>query len=349
MISFTKGDLLASGAYALVNTVNTVGVMGKGIALRFRETFPHNFELYAQACRNHELAPGKLLVVEDSHPQLGNHLIINFPTKTHWRKPSQYQYIDSGLQELVKVITDKAITSIAIPPLGCGNGGLDWKLVKPMIVSALSSLNNVDIHIYEPGNEAASILAQPVRTRGVRLTDARAMLLYAMFCYEMFDERSSLFVANKICYLYQIIGEESFQKLDFKPYFYGPYSVGVSHMLKDINGKYIHGLEEMNKKPFESIELDYGFKEEISQYVHSNLTHVQRTRIKTLLSIICGYESAYALEILCTVAYIRKTHPMIGIEDTIKEIESWSERKKDLFKKNHIISAYNHLSPFLEQ
>lgn len=158
MIKYTKGDLLSSGAKALVNTVNTVGVMGKGIALHFKEMFPHNFDVYAAACKRKELSPGRMLVVIDSNLTMGERLIINFPTKVHWRHPSRYEYIEEGLKDLVRVIVEYHVTSIAIPPLGCGNGGLQWPIVKDMIEHALAGLDNVEITVYEPSSEVAVIL-----------------------------------------------------------------------------------------------------------------------------------------------------------------------------------------------
>jgi len=125
MIHYKTGNLLDSEAEALVNTVNTVGVMGKGIALQFKNLFPKNFKLYSNACKNKELRVGKLLVTEEESLLTGKKVIINFPTKTNWRLPSEYQYIEDGLVELVKVIRERNLKSIAIPPLGSGNGGLD--------------------------------------------------------------------------------------------------------------------------------------------------------------------------------------------------------------------------------
>jgi O-acetyl-ADP-ribose deacetylase (regulator of RNase III) len=124
MIKFQSGDILDSQCYALVNTVNTVGIMGKGIALQFKHEFPHNFTVYRNAFVKRELKIGQLLSVEDNSPRLGERLVINFPTKTHWRLPSEYSYVEQGLKCLAILITEKAITSIAIPALGCGNGGL---------------------------------------------------------------------------------------------------------------------------------------------------------------------------------------------------------------------------------
>lgn len=347
MIEFTKGDLLTSSAYALVNTVNTVGVMGKGIALHFKEVFPYNFSVYAEACKRGEMKPGKMLVVKDSNLDLGERLIINFPTKVHWRNPSEYEYIESGLDDLVRVIRDYGVNSIAIPPLGCGNGGLDWTVVKGMIEQALAPLEGVDIHVYEPSAEVSAILAKQSRNAQAHLTPARAMLLYALFCYEVHDERCSLFVANKLSYFYQMLGEKEFAKMSFVAHYYGPYSVGVGHMLNSVNGKYIHGLEQMDRKPFEALMLDYDRKAEVSEYVHTHLSETQIGHIKQLLKLIDGYESAYALEVLATVAFVRKKHPGISLEETIGQIASWSSRKKTLFKREHIATAYVHLNAWL--
>lgn len=148
MIIYTKGDLFSSNAQALVNTVNTVGVMGKGLALQFKEKFPYNFSAYRNVCQRGKLTPGKMLVVRDFNRFLGERLIINFPTKVHWRNPSKYEYIESGLKDLVRVIQEYRISSLAIPPLGCGLGGLDWNIVKGMIENALEPLTDVNITIY---------------------------------------------------------------------------------------------------------------------------------------------------------------------------------------------------------
>jgi len=149
MITFLSGNLLQSNAYALVNTVNTVGVMGKGIALQFKNEFPHNYTIYRNACLKHELKVGSLLTVKDTSLLLGERLIINFPTKTHWRLPSEFSYIEQGLNALVLFITNEKIATIALPALGCGNGGLDWPTVKQMICLHLEPLDAV-IEVYEP-------------------------------------------------------------------------------------------------------------------------------------------------------------------------------------------------------
>lgn len=149
MIRFTRGNLLEADADALVNTVNEVGVMGKGIALMFRDAFPHNTEAYERAAKAHEVTVGTMLVT--SNPVIGGpRWIINFPTKKHWRQRSQLEWIRDGLKDLARVIEERAITSIALPPLGCGNGGLDWSAVRREIIGALGELEHVDVAVYEP-------------------------------------------------------------------------------------------------------------------------------------------------------------------------------------------------------
>jgi len=140
---------LEDSAEALVNTVNCVGVMGKGIALAFRKAFPDNYALYRAACIAGEIQIGKLWVVSDFNLIYGQKVIINLPSKKHWRDPSQYAYVEAGLSALTAYLKANHLQSIALPAPGCGNGGLDWKNVRPMIEAYLSELE-MDIRVYEP-------------------------------------------------------------------------------------------------------------------------------------------------------------------------------------------------------
>ncbi|MGF7078817.1 macro domain-containing protein [Mucilaginibacter sp. UYCu711] len=149
MIRYTTGNIMDSSAEALVNTVNTVGVMGKGIALQFKQAYPHNFEVYKQACLNGQLKTGQVLAVKDSELLMGERLIINLPTKQHWKMPSRYEFVESGLFALFYFLRDNPVKSLAMPALGCGNGGLDWNRVKPLIEQHLSGLE-LSIWVYEP-------------------------------------------------------------------------------------------------------------------------------------------------------------------------------------------------------
>lgn len=344
-MKFIKGNMLESDAQALVNTVNTVGVMGKGIALQFKEAFPHNYKEYVAACKRKELEPGKLLVIKE-HTLHGEKIMINFPTKTEWYLKSKYEYIEKGLEALVDVIKEYNIISIAIPPLGCGNGGLKWDKVKPMMEKYLSPVNDIDIQIFEPNAAVKEILKQQEVKKEIKLTPARAMLLYSMFYYETLGENSSLFVANKLAYFLQRLGETSLSKLKFEASLYGPYSVGVQHMLHNVNGKYIKGLEQMKAKAFEPLEMQYDKAKEISDYVKKELVPDQRIRLKNLLALIDGFQSALSLEILATVDFVKEKNKVTSQEEIVSAIHTWSERKKNLFQEKYIKIAIDHLNDY---
>jgi len=149
VIEYTKGNLLDAEVEALVNTVNTVGVMGKGIALMFKQRFPKNMSEYAVACKKRRVVTGRMFVTETSE-LVGPKWIVNFPTKEHWRAKSKMEWIIEGLVDLHKFIVSNKVKSIAIPALGAGNGGLKWGDVKPHIEAALSNLNDVEIIVFEP-------------------------------------------------------------------------------------------------------------------------------------------------------------------------------------------------------
>jgi O-acetyl-ADP-ribose deacetylase (regulator of RNase III) len=149
MIEYRTGDLLHSDVEALVNTVNCVGVMGRGLALQFKNAWPENFRAYAAACRRGDVQPGRMLVFATGRLANPNY-IINFPTKRHWRDNSRVEDIDAGLSALVDAIRTRCIRSIAVPPLGCGLGGLDWRDVRPRIETVLSTLEDVRVTVFEP-------------------------------------------------------------------------------------------------------------------------------------------------------------------------------------------------------
>ena len=149
MIKYVQGNLLEAETEALVNAVNTVGVMGKGIARIFKEAFPENCRQYEAACKRHEISVGYMFVVEQCE-LLGPKWIVNFPTKQHWRQPSKLEWIVDGLVDLRKTIVQNRIRSIAVPALGCGNGGLDWCDARSAIDQALCELNDVNVLVFGP-------------------------------------------------------------------------------------------------------------------------------------------------------------------------------------------------------
>ncbi len=332
MIHYKIGNLLDSEAMALVNTVNTVGVMGKGIALQFKNMFPNNFRVYAEACKNKELVVGKLLVTEDETMLLGKKMIVNFPTKTHWRLPSEYEYIEEGLSELVKIIKEKNIESIAIPPLRAGNGGLYWNRVKNILEQRLAGLS-CDIYIYEPG----IAIQEALKKERVKLTPARAMLLSVLYESVRNGEFVSEFSAEKIAYFLQRFGAADSFKLEFKPNFYGPYSGKVKHVLYYLNGSYVMGYSSKDKKPFEELGLVYGGDEEVNSFLSKEENQIHQQTVLKTKNFLSGFYSPYGLELLSTIDFIITEKKVTAQESIIKEVENWSDRKKTMFTNTEFI------------
>jgi len=343
MIRYTTGNLLEAETEALVNTVNTVGVMGKGIALQFAERFKTNLRIYKEACKSGTLHVGQLLVVTDADIH-GERLIINFPTKKDWKHRSSYAYIESGLVELAKQIKERDIKSIAVPPLGCGNGGLQWSKVKPMIEAHLGALD-VDVVVYEPSAAIKQVL-QKENKREAKLTPGRAMLLHALFNFERLGEPSSLFVANKLAFFLKLLGEQQMQRLVFKPHTFGPYSVGVQHALYDLNGVYLKGLEQNEALAFEELDLNYAKRDEVEHYIGRTLNAEQHQRLERLTDLVSGFRSTYALELLSSVAFILHEEPSLQVTGIRERMKAWSKRKEELADEQNVRVAYEHLAAY---
>ena len=342
MIHFVKGNLLTARAEALVNTVNTNGVMGKGIALQFKERFPLNYKLYADACKKGNVQIGKMFVTRENSLE-GLKIIVNFPTKKEWYKGSQYNYVEDGLKDLVKVIYANKIRSIALPPLGCGNGGLNWGKVQLMINEYLKEVSS-EVFVYEPNENVKEILQSEGNQKVVKLTPSRAMLLYALAKYEERGENPNVFAANKIAYFLQASGEPL--KLQFVPYVYGPYSPSVEKVLYVLNGKYLTGLEQMSAKPFETLQLKYENFKEVYDFVTNKLSKPQKERLAWVLKLIEGFESTLALEILASVHYLLAGNKGITITQLVDRIQSWNNRKRNAIKEEFIQIALRHLQEY---
>ena len=331
MIFYKTGNILESEAEALVNTVNTQGVMGKGIALQFKNVFPHNYKIYKEACKKGVFDIGNLLIVEDNGLISGKKTIINFPTKISWRNPSEYIYIEKGLEKLIQEIEDKNIKSIAIPPLGSGNGGLNWEVVKKMIEDKLYNFP-VEVYIYEPNSQ----IQDKLKEERVQLTDARAMLLFMLYKLVANGEFVSEFSSEKICYFLQRFGAKEYFKLDFKPNFYGPYSGKVKYVINYLNGSYIMGYSAMDKKPFETLDIVPDGFEKVQSYISSKSELVQI--VKKTESFLEGYYSEFALELLSTVDYISLYKNSFDVTTIKNELESWSDRKRTLFSNDKFLN-----------
>lgn len=329
MIQFKIGNLLESNAHALVNTVNTVGVMGKGIALQFKNQFPNNYKEYVKACKDGTIAIGKLLVFEEDTLLNGSKLIVNFPTKTTWRKPSEYSFIEMGLKDLVKIIEKYKIKSIAIPPLGAGNGGLDWNIIKELLQQYLEGLD-CDIYIYEPNNAIREVL----KKERVPLTPARAMLLSVLFELVKNGEFISEFSAEKVAYFLQRFGAKDVFNLEFKKNFYGPYSGKVKHVLYYLNGSYITGYSSKDRKPFENLGLVFEAEVDVNEYLNQPENSSYLNIVVKTKSFLNGFYSNFGLELLSTVDFIKETENLVDSSSIKNKIENWSDRKRTLFASN---------------
>lgn len=338
MITYKQGNILDAPAEALVNTVNTVGVMGKGIALQFKNTFPENYKAYLDAVKEKKIQTGKVQVVH-VHDVKGVKYVINFPTKAHWRYPSRINWIQTGLQDLRQQILAHDIKSIAIPPLGCGNGGLNWDEVRPIIETSLKDLP-VEVMIYEPSEAIREALKKEERPKAAHLTPVRAMLLQLLYQYRSLGEFASEFAAEKLSYFLQRFGETQ-MKLEFVKGTYGPYSGKVRHVLYAMNGFYLKGYEQKDAGPFEPLELVPTKKKSVADYLSANTSTSEKERLKKVASLIEGFESVYGLELLATVDFLiveKKTKDEEALHKLL-----WSQRKADLFSKEHIQLAVNQL------
>ena len=338
---FLQGNLLESPAAALVNTVNTVGVMGKGIALQFKEAYPETYRRYREACQRQEVEVGKMFIVQD-HDLHGPRTIVNFPTKRHWRGKSQLGWIEEGLADLRRYLEENRPDSIAVPPLGCGNGGLKWAVVRPLIEKALSGLATT-VYIYEPNEAIKEQLRAGREGASVALNPARAMLLEAMHRYEDDFEPVSLFVANKLVYFLKKLGGPFDERVRFSRSFYGPYAAAVNHVVYRMNGSFLNGLEQNSAAPFEPLLLAQEKYPEVRRYLDRELSPRHHAVLEQLEKLLDGYKSAYSLEILATVAFIQDQHPEYTESDIVREARAWSPRKARLLKSEYVQLAMERL------
>jgi O-acetyl-ADP-ribose deacetylase (regulator of RNase III) len=336
MFEYKSGNILAEDTEALVNTVNCVGVMGRGIALQFKKAFPENFKAYARACKEEKVTPGKMFVFETG--QLVNpRLIINFPTKRHWRAHSRIEDIENGLKALKCTIQEYKIRSIAIPPLGCGLGGLDWYEVKTLIEAILKPLDNVQIILYEPHSE----IAQEKTVQGLhtpKMTPGRAVLveLVNRYLQGLLDPFITLLEIHKLMYFMQESGE--FLKLRYTKAPYGPYAENLRHVLNLIEGHLITGYADGGDQPDKPISLMPNAIEKATTFLQDYPeTYTRFDRVTTLVE---GFESPFGLELLSTVHWIVKNESVSSVSDVIDRTYAWNRRKQQ-FTQRQIGLAVN--------
>jgi O-acetyl-ADP-ribose deacetylase (regulator of RNase III) len=338
MIEKGKGNLLLAEVDALVNTVNTVGVMGKGLALQFKKAFPDAFATYEQACARGEISIGQMHVV----PRAGSpRFLINFPTKQHWRNPSKLEYVESGLRALVELVRKLELRSIAIPPLGCGNGGLEWGDVRPMIERAFAALPEVRVVLFEPaGAPPASEILD--RREKPEMTTMRAAFISLMGQYSAthYDYRLSLVEVQKLAYFLQIAGEPL--RLEFKPHYYGPYADNLQKALRNLEGHYTSGLADGSNSPETPMQLLPGALEEAQEYLKSQPE--SKARIERVAALIESFETPFGMELLGSVHWVMShSSPDVDVEAVIAEVQRWSPRKRSQMKPEHIQAAWNRL------
>jgi O-acetyl-ADP-ribose deacetylase (regulator of RNase III) len=340
MIEHVTGNLLEADAEALVNTVNMVGVMGKGIALQFRQAYPDNYNFYRKACEHKEVRLGKMLIF-DRHLLTNPRYIINFPTKDHWRGNTKIEAVKSGLDDLIEVVKARGIRSIAIPPLGCGNGGLDWKKVRPLIEKAFIAVPDVKVLLYAPVG-APEAGKMRTATKRPNMTAGRAALLSILERYALPGYRLSLLEVQKLAYFLQVAGEPL--KLTFDKQKYGPYSETIQHVLQRMDGHFIRGYgDRSNKAETAAIQIQTDAAIESAAF----LRHESQTlpRIERVAKLIEGFEYPYGLELLATVHWVVQNEGAAkeDVNAAIDGVHAWSELKRKKFKAEDIQIAWQRL------
>lgn len=342
MIQTLRGNLLEANVQALVNTVNTVGVMGRGVALQFKLAFPENYEVYRRACERGEVRIGSMLTYDLRRLQNPRY-IINFPTKQHWRGKSRLEYIDAGLKDLVRTIHDLGIESVALPPLGAGLGGLKWSDVLPRIRAAMADLADVEVLVYEPAGAPATAAAL-VSTPRPTMTPGRAALLALMGHYRatLMDEGITLLEIHKLMYFLQEAGEPL--RLKYVKGIYGPYSTNLHHVLERMEGHYIQGYGEGSENPGKVIEYDEDALREAESFVHHRAD--TRARFQRIERLIDGFDTPYGLELLASVHWVAMQEDPAARHDAdtaMTRVQQWSDRKRTMFRGEHVRAAWERL------
>ncbi len=329
MIEFKTGDILAENVEALVNSVNCVGVMGRGVALQFKHAFPENFKAYAAACEREEVRPGHMFVYETSLVG-GPRYIINFPTKRHWRGKSRMEDIEAGLAALAQEIEMRRIRSIALPPLASGLGGLEWQEVRQRIEAIFRKLPDVKIVVFEPSSALTDKRIN--RSRNVpKMTPGRAVLVGLMDRYlgGLLDPFVSLLEVHKLMYLMQEAGEPL--RLRYQKALRGPYAENLRHVLRAVEGHLITGYADGGDAPSKELELVPGAIDDARTFLEQHPE--TRARFEKVSKLVDGFESPFGLELLTTVHWVAREHPNASEAEIIDHTYDWGERKRQFSER----------------
>lgn len=330
-----NSDIFNANTEAVVNTVNCVGVMGKGIALQFREKYPENYKLYKNACDAGKVAVGKMFVTRNG--LLKPNYIVNFPTKKHWRGKSELEYIESGLIDLKRILKEYKIKSIAIPPLGSGNGGLNWIEVKNLIIDKLSDVD-AEVFVYEPSvrfNEVKHVTKVP-------LNDFRAIFIKCVYVYNNAMDRMyelGNIEAQKLTYFIGLVLGRQDILNSFVKHKYGPYFPQLNNALHDMSGTYLSGIGDGQEH--HHIDVMPGVIEEVDRYIEKKPSLLDA--VEKIKKIIYGYETTFGMELLGTVHWVCLHEKIASEEDVVKHVHEWNDRKKAIMSKTDITRAYEHL------
>lgn len=323
MIELTQGDILRADADAIVNTVNCVGFMGRGIAAQFKRAYPENFRVYEAACKRGEVQPGRMLVYELAGSP-SPRFIINFPTKRHWKANSRIDDIEVGLKALIGEVRSRKIRSIAVPPLGCGLGGLDWAEVRPLIETAFVELPDVRVFVYEPiGAPAAAAMARPAKAPN--MTPGRAALvgLVQRYLGGLMDPFVSLLEVHKLMYFAQEAGEPL--RLKYVKAVYGPYAENLRHVLAAIEGHLLTGYADGGDAPEKQLQLVPGAAEAADAFL---LAHPEtRERFERVSALVEGFETPFGTELLATVHWLL-AHELVPGDRLVDAVYAWNHRKR---------------------
>lgn len=337
MIEFKQGNLLEENTEAIVNTVNCVGIMGKGIALQFKQAFPENFRQYKKACDVSSVQPGQMFTVSTGN-LFNPRYIINFPTKRHWKGKSKIEDVQAGLKALIVEVQQLGIGSIAIPPLGCGNGGLEWAQVKPLIIEAFAELPDVQVVVFEPLGAPVADQMQ-VATPKPKITRARALFIRLLELYGIPGYRLTKLEIQKLAYFLQVAGEPL--RLRYVKHQYGPYADNLNHVLQAVEGHFIRGYGDRSSNA-QIYVLPEG-----REAAHTCLEQEPEAneRLERVSCLITGFETPYGMEMLATVHWVAQENHQAArnAEVAVALVHEWSERKRKIFKEGHIRKAWQRL------
>lgn len=351
MLRYSTGNLLEAQTDALVNTVNEIGVMGKGIALMFREGYPEASAAYEREAKAGRVKVGSVLPVPN--PVLvGPRWIIHFPTKRHWRNPSKLEWVQEGLRDLVRVIREKKIESIALPPLGCGNGGLDWGLVRREIEAAASEIPEVDVVVFAPTSEYQNTS----KREGVEeLTPARALIAELVRRYAVLGLECTNLEVQKLAWFLdrsiRAFGVGDPLKLQFVANKYGPYADRLRHLLNGLDGSYLHCQKRLSDAgPLDLIWFEDAKRQNLERFLTTAEAAPFVPALEQTSSVIDGFESPLGMELLATVDWLLVDGAQPDVASIRERLSKWpggaaaALRKSKLFDDRLIALAIARLS-----